>query len=136
MWERREALSDAAPTPISPAPALSGANRYQQMRRSGEVLTVCILLALTLLLMMIIAAMIKWEGSGPVFERRQRMGRDGRRFQMLSFRTTAYRPGQRASNWQTTPLGQFLKSTRMNALPQLFNVLHGDIGINDTALFD
>ena len=136
VWEGREALSDAASAPISPAPALSGANRYQQMRRSGEVLTVCILLVLTLPLMMIIAVMIKWEGSGPVFEWRQRMRPDGRRFQVLSFRTTAYRPGQRGSNWQTTPLGQFLKSTRMNALPQLFNVLRGDIGINDTALFD
>ena len=101
------------------------------MRRSAEVLTVCILLVLTLPLIMIIAVMIKWEGSGPVFECRQRTRPDGRRLQVLSFRTTAYRPGQRGSNWQTTPLGQFLKSTRMNALPQLFSVLRGQISIID-----
>src|SRR5262249_42894304 len=106
------------------------------MRRAGEFLTVCILLVLALPLMMIIAAIIKWEGPGPVFERQHRIGPDGRRFQLLSFRTTAHRSGQWGSNWQRTPLGQFLKRTRMDALPQLFSVLRGHIGINDTALFD
>src|SRR5437764_7298872 len=114
----------------------SGANRCQQMKRSGEFLTVCILMVLALPLMMIIAVMIKWEGPSPVFERHSRIGPDGRRFHVLSFRTAAHRPGQRGSNCQMTPLGQFLKSTRMDALPQLFSVMHGHIGITDTALFD
>lgn len=102
------------------------------MRRSGEFLTVCILLVFTLPLMAIIAVMIKCEGGpGPVFERHQRIGHDGRRFQVLSFRT-----GQKGTNRQTPPLGQFLKSTRMDALPQLFSVLRGHIGITDTRFFD
>jgi lipopolysaccharide/colanic/teichoic acid biosynthesis glycosyltransferase len=117
--------------------AFSGANRSQQMRHSGEFLTVCILLVFTLPLMVIIAVMMKCESaSGPVFERRQRIGPDGRRFQVLNFRTAAYRPGQRGTNWQMTPLGQFLKNTRLDALPQLLSVLRGHIGLTDTAFFD
>ena len=122
--------------PTSPAPAPFRANRFQPMRRPGEFLTVCLLLVFTLPLMVIIAVLIKCEGRpGPVFERRQRIGPDGRRFQVLSFRTAAYRPGQRGTNWQTTPLGQFLKITRLDALPQLFSVARGDIRITDTAFW-
>jgi lipopolysaccharide/colanic/teichoic acid biosynthesis glycosyltransferase len=66
-------------------------------------------LAITLPLMFIVALAIRWESAGPVFERRERIGANGRRFQMLSFRTTAQRPGQLRS-WQTTQVGQFLKA--------------------------
>lgn len=116
-------------------PSASKENRYQQMRRSGELLTACVLLVLALPLLTIVAVLIKWDG-GPVFERRWRIGPGERRFQVLSFRTTAYRPGESGSNWQPTPLGQFLKLTRMDALPQLFSVMRGHIGINDMTLFD
>jgi len=40
------------------------------------------------------------------------------------------------SSWQTTQIGQLLRYTRINALPQLFNVLRGEIRIIDTTLFD
>jgi lipopolysaccharide/colanic/teichoic acid biosynthesis glycosyltransferase len=106
-----------------------------QMRRSGEFLMACILLAITLPLMFIVALAIRWESAGPVFERRERIGANGRRFQMLSFRTTTQRPGQLGS-WQTTQVGQFLQSTRIEALPQLLNVLRGEMSLIDTSLFD
>ena len=83
-----------------------------QMRRSGEFLMACILLAITLPLMFIVALAIRWESAGPVFERRERIGANGRRFQMLSFRTTAQRPGQLRS-WQTTQVGSVPQSTRL-----------------------
>jgi lipopolysaccharide/colanic/teichoic acid biosynthesis glycosyltransferase len=107
-----------------------------QMTRFAECLIACILLALTLPLMIIVAGAIKLEGSGPVLERRERLGSGGRRFQMLSFRTTALRPGELRSTWQTTQVGQFLRHTRIDALPQLFNVLRGGVRITDTSLFE
>jgi lipopolysaccharide/colanic/teichoic acid biosynthesis glycosyltransferase len=106
------------------------------MRRSGEFLMACILLALTLPLMLIIALAIKWESSGPVFERRERIGPNGRPFHILSFRTTAQTPGPVRSTWQPTAVGHFLQSTRIKALPQLFNVLRGEMNLRDTTLFD
>ena len=96
----------------------------------------CILLALTLPLIVIVALAIKCESPGPVLERRARAGNGGRAFQILSFRTTVQRPGRLRSTRQTTQIGHFLKSTRIDALPQLLNVLRADISINDTALFD
>ena len=105
------------------------------MRRASEVLIACILLALTLPLMAIVAMAIKWESTGPVFDRRERVGNGGLPFQMLRFRTTLQRPGQLRSNLQTTQIGQFLQSTRIDALPQLFNVLRGEMNITNTAFF-
>jgi lipopolysaccharide/colanic/teichoic acid biosynthesis glycosyltransferase len=121
---------------------LRGSQRFQefsaadQMRRFGEYLIACMLLALTLPLMIIVAGAIKFESAGPVLDRRERIGPGGRRFQILSFRTIAQKPGQPGSTWQTTQVGQFLRYTRINALPQLFNVLRGDIRIIDTSLFE
>lgn len=106
------------------------------MRRSGDVLIACVLLAITLPLLIITAAAIRLESSGPILERQPRIGASGRQFQVLSFRTTAQRPGRIRPIWQTTPLGQFLRSTRIDALPQLFNVLRGDMSVTDTALFE
>ena len=106
------------------------------MRRSGDFLLACILLAITLPLMLIIAAVIRIESPGPILEHRSRISAGGRQFQMLSFRTTAQTPGQIRPTWQTTRLGKFLRRTRIDALPQLFNVLRGEMSLMDTALMD
>ena len=55
------------------------------MRRSGDVLIACVLLAITLPLLIITAAAIGLESSGPILERRARIGAGGRQFQVLSF---------------------------------------------------
>jgi len=104
--------------------------------RFGQYPIACMLLALTLPLMIIVAGAIKLESAGPVLERQERIGPGGRRFQILSFRTTVQKPRQLRSSWQTTQIGQLLRYTRINALPQLFNVLRGEIRIIDTTLFD
>ena len=111
-------------------------NAADLMTRFKECLIACLLLALTLPLMIIVAGAIKFESAGPVLDRRERIGSGGRRFQILSFRTVAQKPEQLGVTWQTTRVGQFLRYTRINALPQLFNVLRGDIKIADTSLFD
>ena len=106
------------------------------MRRSGDRFIACVLLALTLPLMLITAVAIRLESAGPVLERRTRIGAGGRQFQMLSFRTTAQRAGQIRPVWQATQLGHFLRSTRIDALPQLINVLRGEMSLFETSLFD
>ena len=103
------------------------------MRRLGEFLIACALLAAMLPLMGIVALAIKWESPGPVLWRRACIGRRGRRFHMLQFRTTAHDPENAVPPWlrTTTRVGQFLRYTRIEALPQLINVLHGDMSIID-----
>jgi putative colanic acid biosynthesis UDP-glucose lipid carrier transferase len=106
------------------------------MGRRGDVLSAGALLALTLPLLIAVALLIKWESPGPVLERRERIGQYGRRFRMLSFRITVHAPELPRGARQITRLGQFLRSTRIRALPQLINVLRGEMRMADTSLFD
>ena len=101
------------------------------MRRLSDWVITCLFLALTLPLMLTIALLIKLESAGPVLERRECIGRGGRRFQMLKFRTTMHDPRHATPAWarQTTQIGAFLRYTRIEDLPQLINVLRGEMSI-------
>ena len=105
----------------------------RQMRRLGDLVIACLLLAITSPLMLIVTLAIKLEGVGPVLERQTCIGRSGQRFQMLKFRTTVHDPEHtkrmRARN--ATQVGQFLRLTRIDALPQLINVLRGEMSMID-----
>ena len=83
--------------------------------------------------MLIVALVIKLEHEGPIFERRECIGRGGRRFRMLKFRTTMHHPIHATRPWtqQTTQVGQFLRYTRIEDLPQLINVLRGEMSLID-----
>lgn len=110
------------------------AKKRLNMRRSGDLAIACVLLAITLPLLLIVFLAIRWEGPGPVLERRECIGRSGRRFQMLKFRTTVYDPEHATPAWaqRTTGVGQFLRYTRIDVLPQLINVLRGEMTLIDS----
>ena len=103
------------------------------MKRLRDLVIASLFLALTLPLMLTIALVIKLESTGPVLERRECIGRGGRRFQMLKFRTAMHDPRHAAPAWarRTTQIGQFLRYTRIEDLPQLINVLRGEMSIID-----
>lgn len=92
-------------------------------------------LALVAPVMLIIALLIRREGPGPVFFRQPRAGKDGRPFSLLKFRTM--RPGvdafgdspQAATDPRVTRIGRRLRETSLDELPQLFNVLFGDMSL-------
>ena len=107
-----------------------------QARRLGDFAAACGLIAFTLPLMAIAAIAIKCEGPGPVFERQPRVGRSGRRFDALRFRTTLHAVEDAGRSWhrasQMTRIGPYLQYTRIDDLPQLFNVLRGEMSIIDS----
>jgi lipopolysaccharide/colanic/teichoic acid biosynthesis glycosyltransferase len=105
----------------------------RHIRRPGDFVIACVLLAITFPLMIIVALTIKWESAGPVLDGRECIGRGGRRFQRLRFRTTTHDPRHATPAWarQTTQVGQFLRHTRIDDLPQLINVLRGELSIID-----
>jgi len=98
-----------------------------RLTRLGDVMLACTLLVITLPLMLIVALAIKWESPGPILDGDTCIGAGGRRFRMLRFRTAAYDPGLSTPSWAPTPtrIGRFLWVTRIDALPQLVNVLRG-----------
>jgi lipopolysaccharide/colanic/teichoic acid biosynthesis glycosyltransferase len=104
---------------------------FCQMMGLRDFVIACLLLAITGPLMLIVALVIKLESTGPVLERRECIGRGGQRFQMLKFRTTMHDPRHAKPTWarQTTRIGEFLRYTRIEDLPQLVNVLRGEMSI-------
>jgi len=106
---------------------------HRQAKHLGDVAIAGVVLGFTSALMIAAALAVKLESTGPVFERQERVGRDGRRFEMLKFRTIMQNAEQVAPAWaqQTTQVGQLLRYTRIDTLPQLINVLLGEITLAD-----
>ncbi|HLO33117.1 MAG TPA: sugar transferase, partial [Anaerolineales bacterium] len=84
----------------------------------------------------LIAILIKRDSSGPVFYWGPRIGRNGRVFKMLKFRTMYETPRSYEGPPVTckeddriTPFGKWLRDTKLNELPQLWNVLIGDMSM-------
>jgi lipopolysaccharide/colanic/teichoic acid biosynthesis glycosyltransferase len=92
-------------------------------------------LLLTAPLLPIIALLVKWT-PGPLIYKQIRVGEGGRRFTMLKFRSmpvTAERPGEAVFAQDSDPRasapGRFMRRTHLDELPQLWNVLKGDMSI-------
>ena len=104
--------------------------------------------------MAVLAVAVRRSSPGPVLFRQRRVGLDGREFEMLKFRTMTGSPethGEADAAWSSrvignggvalaeavpsvatdrrTPLGRFLRRTSLDELPQLFNVLRGDMSL-------
>jgi lipopolysaccharide/colanic/teichoic acid biosynthesis glycosyltransferase len=86
-------------------------------------------------LMIVIAIITKLESRGPVYYRCTRVGQHGRLFKMLKFRTMVESADKIdcklccESDVRVTPFGKLLRRTKLNELPQLFNVLSGDMSL-------
>jgi lipopolysaccharide/colanic/teichoic acid biosynthesis glycosyltransferase len=87
-------------------------------------------------LFLFLAWRIKRDSPGPVFYRGPRLGRGGQVFQILKFRTMYEHPqsytGPRVTaqdDPRITPLGKWLRYTKLNELPQLWNVLVGEMSL-------
>jgi lipopolysaccharide/colanic/teichoic acid biosynthesis glycosyltransferase len=110
--------------------APSERNLEDRLLRIADVLIAAALLVFTLPLMMFVGLAIKLESSDPVLSRRRALGRHGRQFTALSFRTTAPFSEHAAGSIRPareTPLGAFLQHSGIVDLPRLVNVLRGDI---------
>jgi len=87
-------------------------------------------------LMLVIAVVIKLTSPGPMLYRQERMGLDGKRFRILKFRTMVKNAEQTTGPvWATaddprvTRLGRLLRATSLDELPQLINVLRGEMSL-------
>lgn len=103
-------------------------------KRFASIILSTIGLILSFPVMMIIAAAIKLDSRGSVLFRQQRVGRNGVLFTILKFRTMREQADSQRS-WRVaeendprfTRVGKVLRRTRLDELPQLYNILRGDM---------
>ncbi len=108
----------------------------EAMRRAFDIAVALSILLFTLPVMLAAALVIRLDSPGPIFYRQERVGRDGRGFMLYKFRSMvvdAERGG--TPRWATpgdprvTRVGRFMRLTRIDELPQLLNVLRGDMAM-------
>src|SRR5437773_1009606 len=103
------------------------------MKRCIDLVLACIGLLLVLPLFPLIGLLIKLDSKGPVLYRCERIGKDGKPFQMYKFRTMLettlpiWASVCPQDDPRVTPFGRILRRTKLNELPQLLNVLKGEM---------
>ena len=118
--------------------------RYVPLTNTGNIIIKRIVdvcgavcgMALTSPLMLLAALLIKLTSPGPVIFRQERVGLHNKPFYMYKFRTMERQvPGEEKKAWtvrndpRVTPVGKFLRRTSLDELPQLFNILRGDMSL-------
>lgn len=115
------------------AEPLNGVQRF--VKRSIDATVALVLIVLTLPLLGAIAFAIKFDSPGPVLFRQRRHGYRGRPFTILKFRTMHVQEDgavvvqARKYDERVTRIGRWLRRTSFDELPQLFNVLRGDMSL-------
>lgn len=125
-------------------PAIDGYNRL--IKRAFDLVLASVSLVFALPLMLLITLAIRLDSPGPAIFRQERVGENGRLFTMLKFRSMVIdadtrRPEvvrttsngtilhKQANDPRITRVGRFLRRTSLDELPQLFNVLRGEMSL-------
>lgn len=103
-------------------------------KRVSDIVLSLVGLALAAPIMAIVAVVVRYTSPGPVLYRQARVGKDGRIFTILKFRSMRVdAEAETGAVWaavrdpRTTPAGRLLRRSRLDELPQLWNVLRGEM---------
>jgi len=114
---------------------VQGGGGYEAVKRLLDVVVALVGLLLTLPLWALIALGIRLASRGPVFFRQRRVGLHGREFRICKFRTMQPDAEKDGARWadkndrRVTSFGRFLRLSRLDELPQLWNILKGDMSL-------
>jgi lipopolysaccharide/colanic/teichoic acid biosynthesis glycosyltransferase len=139
-----EGAADAGTQPVAAAAGLGGTlkcseadlaslgqNRYMFVKRAIDIAGASVLILLTLPLMLLIALFVAMDFGLPAMFWQQRPGRFGVPFRVYKFRTMGAahgRDGQRIPDGErSSVIGEFLRRFRLDELPQLWDILRGDM---------
>lgn len=106
------------------------------LKRLFDIVSSLVAIILLTPLWITVSVLIKCDSKGPVFFRQGRRTKDGRVFEMLKFRSMvvdAEKQGAGLFNYKDDPrvtkMGRFLRDSSIDELPQLFNILKGDMSV-------
>lgn len=106
---------------------------YRFIKRLFDIVASLLIVSVLLLPMLVIGALIWCSSPGPALYRQERLGLNGKKFTMLKFRSMVNDAEAEGPQWATendqrcTKIGAFLRKTRLDELPQLWNILKGDM---------
>jgi len=117
----------------------------ETIKRGFDVLIASVVVGLLAPLMLVVAVLVRLTSPGPILFRQRRVGRHGETFEMLKFRSMCSDAEARRTELvglnqavgifkirndpRITPLGRWLRRTNLDELPQLFNVLRGEMSL-------
>ena len=107
----------------------------KQLKRYADVLVSVLLLLLSAPLLLLALTLVKLQDGGAVIYRQQRSGLLGQPFNVLKIRTMSLNAEAAGAQWsqtndqRITPVGYWLRRTRLDELPQLINVLRGEMSL-------
>ena len=108
---------------------------FEKFKYYFDVLFALILFVPYLIILPFIALSIKTNSKGPVFYKQSRVGKNGRIFEIIKFRSMIFNAEKDGVQWakerdnRVTAIGKILRKTRIDELPQLWNVIKGEISI-------
>ncbi|PTX62555.1 exopolysaccharide biosynthesis polyprenyl glycosylphosphotransferase [Melghirimyces profundicolus] len=108
---------------------------YPVFKRGFEVVFSIALLIFILPVLVLTAIAIKLESKGPVFYTQERVGLNGRRFHVIKLRSMRMDAEKNGPQWasrhdpRVTRVGKFIRKTRIDEVPQLINVIKGDMSL-------
>jgi exopolysaccharide biosynthesis polyprenyl glycosylphosphotransferase len=108
---------------------------YELAKRSVDLTFVLLLGVITPVLLPFIALAVKIDSPGPVFFRQKRVGKDGRVFNLIKIRTMVQDAELQGpqwaakEDWRITRVGSWLRKSRLDELPQIWNILKGEMSL-------
>ena len=117
--------------PITPCPPRG----FLFWKRTADIVVALLVAILGILPMAVIALCIKLDSKGPVIFRQERLGKDGKVFTMYKFRSMRTDAEADGPKWadkeddRCTKVGAFLRKTRLDELPQFWNILKGEMSL-------
>ncbi len=106
------------------------------IKRWLDIIFSLLLIVVSSPIMLVAAILVKRSSEGPILYRQIRVTKEGREFEILKFRSMGITAEQESgpvlatsNDMRVTPVGKYLRALRIDELPQLFNVLKGDMSI-------
>lgn len=119
---------------IRNVPLTNTVNKF--IKRSVDIFGACVALLVFSIPMLVVAAIIKITSPGPLIFCQVRVGLHNKEFKMFKFRSMAIqKESEEKKAWTTfndprvTPIGKFIRKTSIDELPQIFNVLRGEMSL-------
>jgi sugar transferase (PEP-CTERM system associated) len=103
------------------------------IKRTFDVVVSLLFLAFTLPITLITAVLVRLDSPGPIFYRQERVGQNGQTFTLMKFRSMRTDAESSGPQWaaqndnRITRIGEFIRQTRIDEIPQIINVLRGDM---------